>query len=83
MADLYRCVKSPKGFGCKCGKQVLAKSYRVEEQRGRTTINRCLACGEGLLIGWRAMHRERWRLCNRVLNKLRSKHKDRIVQRLS
>ena len=84
MADLYRCVKSPKGFTCGCGKHVPAKTHRIEEQRGGTTvINRCLSCGEGLLVGRRAMHKERWALCNRVLNKLRSKYKDRVIQRLS
>ncbi len=84
MTDMYRCVKSPKGFKCKCGKEVPAKTYKIEEQRGGSSfLTYCLRCGEGLLVGRRSMHKLRLSLINKVLNRLRSKTKDRVIQRLS
>ena len=81
----YSLVKAKKGFGCcQCEKQVPAKTCRVEEKRGGNTLRYyCLACGERLLMGRRAMHKDRWSLCTKLLLRLRSKHKDRVVQRLS
>ena len=84
MPEPYRLVKSPKSFKCyECGKEVPAKTYRVEELRGNSSTNRCLACGERLLLSRKAWHRQRWVLINKVLRNLRIKYKDRIVQRLS
>ena len=83
MKEPYRCVKSKKGFACNCGKKIPAKTYRIEESRGTNAILYCLACGERLLLSRKAWHRQRWVLINKVLRQLRSKYKDRVVQRLS
>ena len=80
---IYRCVNSKKGFACNCGKKVPAKTCRIEASKGTKTIFYCLACGERLLLSRKAWHRQRWVLINKVLRQLRSKYKDRIVQRLS
>lgn len=85
MTRPYELVKSPKSFKCHCGKKIPAKTYRIEDTtRGsKSKILHCLACGEKLLLSRRAWHRQRMNLINKVLRNLRSKHKDRIVQRLS
>ena len=84
MPEPYKLTKSPKSFTCcQCRKEVPAKTCRIEESKRTNTILYCLACGEKLLLSRRAFHRQRWALINKVLRQLRSKYKDRIVQRLS
>jgi ferredoxin-like protein FixX len=84
MSEHYRLVKSPKGWTCGCGKSVPAKTYRIQERRGIKTFDMyCLNCGERMLLSRKQWHRSRWVLVNKVLRRLRSHPKDRVVQRLS
>ena len=85
MAEQYKLIKSLKSFKCHmCGKQVPAKTRRIEDSRGyKTRDNYCLNCGEKLLLERKRWHKQRGALINRILRRLRSHPKDRIVQRLS